>query len=87
MSFIIAALAHGWSKVSGWALAAGGVLLALGAAWLKGRSEGKDVIRREQEQRRAEAITKRKELDDDVARAPSASLDARASRWVRPDDR
>lgn len=85
MSFLIALAGDLWSRIGGYVIGAGALIGTIGAVWFKGRQDGKEIIRREQEQRRMEAITKRKELDDDVARATGADLDARAQRWVRKD--
>lgn len=80
-------LANLWGRVSGWLLAAGG-LIAIGVSlWLKGRQEGKALMREEQERHRREAITLRKKLDSEVEDLGHADLDHRFSKWVREDGR
>lgn len=72
-----------WSKISGFAAAIGAGLAILLAAWLKGRQEGKDAMKLEQEQKRAEARNVRKELDDEVDGLGHADLDHRMAPWLR----
>lgn len=77
-----------WSKVSGLAAAVGAGIAILFAAWLKGRQDGKAVLRAEQEQKRAQARGVRKEIDDEVEGLGHADLDEHFNRWVRgPEQR
>ncbi len=72
-----------WGRIQFYALAAIAVIVALGVAWLKGRSEGKAMIVEEQKQQRAESIVQRKETDEKVDAVPTADLDERIDKWMR----
>lgn len=74
-------------RLVGYLLAAGGVLAALVAIWLKGRSDGKAIMREEQERHRREAIANKRKLDSEIDELAPADLDHRYGRWVRDEDR
>lgn len=80
-------LANLWGRATGWLLAAGG-LLAIGVSiWLKGRQDGKAIMKEEQERHRREAIANKRKLDSEVDSLGHADLDHRFSKWVREDGR
>lgn len=72
-----------WSKLSGWAAVAGAVLLALGAAFLKGRREGKAALQEEQERHRRAARELKRTTDSETDARSDADLDRDLDRWVR----
>lgn len=76
-----------WGKTKIWAGIAFAVLVAIGIAFLRGRSAGIQHMEAEQARRRIEAINDRKEIDDDVDQMGPADLDSNYSRWLRDDDR
>lgn len=65
----------------------GAVIIAIGIAVLKGRAEGIRHMEAEQAKRRADAMTYRKEVDDEVGQMGSADLDSNYARWLRDDKR
>ncbi len=76
-----------WGKTKIWAGLALAVLVAIGIAFLRGRSAGIQHMEAEQARRRIEAMKDRKEVDDDVDQMGSADLDSNYSKWLRDDDR
>ncbi len=84
MSALIGSLFAAW-----WPQIIGGLaaLAGLAGVYLKGRAEGKDTMREEQERHRREAIANKRKLDDEIDNLGHADLDQRASRWVRPEHR
>lgn len=76
-------LAALWSRVAGYATAAGLLIAALFSIWLKGRQDGKAAMREEQERHRREAIANKRKLDSEIENLPADQLDRRARRWVR----
>jgi hypothetical protein len=76
-----------WSRFAGYIAALGALLAVLAGAFLKGRSDGKAVMREEQERHRREAIANKRKLDDEVDNLAPADLDQRFQPWVRKDGR
>lgn len=58
-------------------------LMAIGSAYVAGRSHGAANERGRQESRRANAAAKRQEIDNEVDALPDAALDRRLDRWMR----
>lgn len=56
-----------WARLKTWAALAGAVILALGAAWLRGRHAGGAAERARQRQQGLEARKQRERIDDKVA--------------------
>jgi hypothetical protein len=83
---MMALLSGLWSRFAGYVVALGALLAILVGAFLKGRSDGKAVMREEQERHRREAITKKRKLDDEIDDLAPADLDQRMGRWVRSED-
>ena len=67
-----------------WLAAAGGFILALGVAYLRGKSAGANAEQGKQVRRRIEAMKTAKDVRDEVESDPH--LADRASRWVRNRD-
>lgn len=65
-----------------WALS---LIGTLGLAFLAGRNRGAKDMRDQQARRDAQAVAKRKEIDDAVDNLGDADLDERYDRWVRKD--
>ncbi|SEG64850.1 hypothetical protein [Bosea lathyri] len=80
-------LAWLWAKVSGYAAAAGAIAAAIFAVWLKGRQDGKRIMKEEQDRHRAEAIAAKRKSDSEIDNLAPADLDHRMDRWVRKDNR
>lgn len=76
-----------WGKTKVWAGIGLAVIVAIGIAFLRGRSAGIQHMEAEQARRRIESIKDRKEVDDDVDQMGPADLDSNYSRWLRDDDR
>ena len=67
-----------------WLAAAGGFILALGVAYLRGKSAGAEADQGKQVRRRIVAMKTAKDVRDEVESDPH--LADRASRWVRNRD-
>ena len=74
-------------KLGAKAAAIGAALAAFLAILWRARQDGKNAMKLEQEERRAEARQARKELDDEVDGLGHADLDHRFNKWVRPEQR
>lgn len=72
-----------WARAQAWIIAGIAILIAIGVAFLKGRSSGKAVIIEEQKQQRADAIVERKQVDEAVETLPPSDVDDRLSKWMR----
>ena len=70
-----------------WIVGALGVVIAIVAAWLKGRLSGAKAERAKQAADQLDAIQKRKETDDEVDALGPADVDARLDKWVRDGKR
>ena len=72
-----------WSRLSGWAALATGILAALGIAWLKGRAAGKAAWEAKRQAERDRAIRQSGEIRHDVQNSSDPALDRRLDRWMR----
>jgi hypothetical protein len=72
-----------WSRVSGWAALAAGILAALGIAWLRGRAAGKAAWEVKRQAVRDRAIRQSGEIRHDVQNSSDPALDRRLERWMR----
>jgi hypothetical protein len=72
-----------WSRVSGWAALAAGILAALGIAWLKGRAAGKAAWEAKRQAVRDRAIRQSGEIRHDIQNSSDPALDRRLDRWMR----
>lgn len=72
-----------FSRVGSWLAVAGFVIFAIGAAFLKGRNEGKRLMEAEQERARLDSLKRRKETDDEVENLGAADVDSAYKRWLR----
>jgi hypothetical protein len=72
-----------WSRLSGWAVLAAGIVAALGIAWLKGRAAGRAVWETKRQAARDRAIRQSGEIRHDVQNSSDPALDRRLDRWMR----
>ena len=83
MSFLSAL----WTRFAGYVAALGVLLTLIVGAFLKGRADGKAILREEQERRRREAIANKRKLDNEIDDLAPADVDQRFQRWVRGEER
>jgi hypothetical protein len=80
---LVSILGAAWSRLSGWAALAAGVLAALGIAWLKGRAAGKAAWEAKRQAARERATQQAGEIRHDVQNSSDPALDRRLDRWMR----
>ncbi len=80
---LISMVGTAWSRLSGWAALAAGLLAALGIAWLKGRAAGKAAWQTKRQSARDRAIRQSGEIRHDIQTGSDAALDRRLDRWMR----
>jgi hypothetical protein len=83
MGLLISMLGAAWSRLSGWAVLAAGVLAALGVAWLRGRAAGKAAWETKRQAVRDRATRQSGEIRHDVQNSSDPALDRRIGRWMR----
>lgn len=76
-------LAALWGRVAGYVAAAGALIAVLASIWWKGRQDGKDAMREEQERHRREVAEAKRKRDSEIDDLGPADLDHRFQRWVR----
>lgn len=81
---IPAALSALWSRFSGWIMGAGAILAALGAAWLKGRSDATQRERLRQAEEATRAAGVRVDVENTVAGVDDPLAELRREGWTRP---
>lgn len=81
-----------WSRFSTWIIGTLGIIAAVAAVYLRGRSAGKSVEQKKATQRdveeakaHAEVIRETSKIDSDVARLPDDALRERMRKWTRKD--
>jgi hypothetical protein len=72
-----------WSRLSGWAVLAAGIVAALGIAWLKGRAAGKAAWEARRQAVRDRAIRQSGEIRHEIQNNSDPALDRRLDRWMR----
>lgn len=79
-----------WSKFSKWIIGALGIVAAVVAVYLRGRSAGKAVEQKKATQRDLEAAQKHAEtiretidVETEVSRLPDSDVRERLSKWTR----
>lgn len=72
-----------WGRAVGYVAAAGALIAMIAAIWWKGRQDGKDMMREEQERHRREMIEAKRKQDNEIDNLGPADLDHRFQRWVR----
>lgn len=76
---MIALLSGIWGKVAGYAIAIGGVLAVLAAAYAKGRSDQKST----QTTERLKTIKAAKEIENEIDDLGSNDIDTEYRKWLR----
>ena len=77
---MIAAL---FAKFKFYLAAAGGLIVAIALAFLKGRAEGSQTAKAEQAKARDKALSESKEIENETDRMSDADLDRANRPWVR----
>lgn len=72
-----------WNGAKLYIAIAGAVIAALGIAWLKGRSAGREAYVRKREAVRAHAVEAAQEIREDARKDTDAGIDQRLDRWMR----
>lgn len=70
-------------KLKLWLAVAGGVIVAVGTAYLRGRSAGKDAAKAAARKRNEIAVKKARKIESDVEKLGPDELNKRLSRWLR----
>lgn len=76
---MIALLSGIWSKIAGYAIAVGGILAVLAAAYAKGRSDQKTT----QATDRLKTVQEAKEIENEVDDLGSNDIDTEYRKWLR----
>jgi hypothetical protein len=80
---LISMFGAAWSRLSGWAALAAGIVAALGIAWLRGRAAGKAAWEDKRQAVRERATRQSGEIRHDVQNSSDPALDRRLDRWMR----
>ena len=80
---LISMFGAAWSRLSGWAVLAAGIVAALGIAWLKGRAAGKAAWEAKRQAVRDRAIRQSGEIRHEIQNNSDPALDRRLDRWMR----
>ena len=76
---LISMFGAAWSRLSGWAVLAGGLAAALGIAWLRGRAAGKAAWEAKRQAVRDRAIRQSGEIRHDIQNSSDPSVVAALS--------
>lgn len=74
-------------KIKMYLMIASGVVMAIAAAFLRGKSEGRHQAEYDAQSERLDSIKAAKEVEDEVESLDDAGLSERASKWVRKANR
>lgn len=72
-------------RIKIWLYAIGAATVAVGLAYLRGRSAGADAVKADHMEDRIDAIQTAKEVEDEINQLDDDALRERASEWVRRD--
>ena len=72
-----------FAKFKFYLAAAGGLIVAIALAFLKGRAEGNQAAKAEQAKARDKALSESKEIENETDRMSDADLDRANRPWVR----
>ena len=72
-----------FAKIKFYLAAAGGLIVAIALAFLKGRAEGNQAAKAEQAKARDKALSESKEIENETDRMSDADLDRDNRPWVR----
>lgn len=81
MSWLLSLLSGLWGKLAIAGIAVGGFLLWLVGVKRKARQEGRDEVRRENEEQRRAAAQSRREIEDEVASRSDDAVRDSLRRW------
>lgn len=74
-----------WNLTPRWVKVAGGVILAIGSAFVLGRNKGARDAKELQRRNDAQAIDNRREIDHEVQNLDVPAVDKRLDKWLRDD--
>ena len=72
-----------FAKIKFYLAAAGGIIIAIALAFLKGRAEGNQAAKAEALKARDKALSESKEIENETDRMSDADLDRANRPWVR----
>lgn len=72
-----------FAKFKFYLAAAGGLIVAIALAFLKGRAEGNQAAKAEQAKARDKALSQSKEIENETDRMSDVDLDRANRPWVR----
>ena len=72
-----------FAKFKFYLAAAGGLIVAIALAFLKGRAEGNQAAKAEALKARDKALSQSKEIENETDRMSDADLDRANDKWVR----
>ena len=72
-----------FAKIKFYLAAAGGLIVAIALAFLKGRADGNQAAKAEQAKARDKALSESKEIENETDRMSDADLDRANRPWVR----
>ncbi len=72
-----------WTKFQGWIITAGAFVALLVTAYIKGRSDQKDITSTKETKKRIDDIKQAREIEDEVKKLPRTDLDRRLDKWMR----
>lgn len=72
-----------FAKFKFYLAAAGGLIVAIALAFLRGRQEGNQAAKAEQAKQREKAASQSKEIENETDRMSDADLDRANRPWVR----
>lgn len=72
-----------WARFALYITLAGTFIFVVLGAWMKGRSDGKEVYKRKAQDARIKAIETSRKVTDEIANARDADADKRYRRWLR----
>ena len=76
-----------WNKAKTWLAVAGGALVVIGAAYLKGRNSGEASAKTAEAAAQAKAIANKRESDNAVDQMGASDVDSGLDKWMRDGDR
>lgn len=75
------------AKLKGWLALAGGIVLLVAGAFLRGWLKGAAAVKAKATEKRLKAIKARKEIEDEIDGLGHADLDERFKRWLSDNKR
>lgn len=72
-----------WNVTTRWVKVVGGIILAIGSAFVLGRNKGAKDAKEVQKQQNAQAEQRREKIHEDVEKLHGTDLDKRLDKWMR----